>query len=502
MNNIQQVVIVGGGTAGWMTAAALSKIVGSITKIILIESEQIGTVGVGEATIPSIRLFNNLLGINENEFLTKTKGTIKLGIEFSNWGQQGDAYLHAFGGLGLDLGMAKFYHYWLRQQQNPKAESTSLWDYSFNAQAAKLNRFEPKETIEGTPLGGLTHAFHFDAGLYAQYLRELAEQQGVIRIEGKVNSVKQDPNTGHISAVTLDTAEREIGGDLFIDCTGFRGLLIEQTLDAGYDDWRRYLPCDRAIAVPCENADELLPYTKSIAHDAGWQWRIPLQHRIGNGHVFCSDFITEANAEKTLLDNLDGKPTAEPKLIKFTTGMRKKVWVKNCVAVGLSAGFMEPLESTSIHLIQSAISRLLNLFPDQGFAQQDIDEFNSQSEFEFKRIRDFIVLHYKATQRMDSEFWRHCADMPIPDSLANRIELFKTQGRIFRNNDELFTDLGWLQVLVGQGILPQGHSPVADTISDQQCDKFLTDLKQIFANEAAKLSSHQAYINSILSKQA
>lgn len=494
MNNIQQVVIVGGGTAGWMTAAALSKIVGSFTKIILIESEQIGTVGVGEATIPSIRLFNKLLGLDENEFLRKTKGSIKLGIEFSNWGQQGDAYLHAFGNLGLDLGMAKFYQYWFRQRQAD--DVSSLWDYSFNAQAAKLNRFEPKDGIEGTPLGGLTYAYHFDAGLYAAYLREISERQGVKRIEARVDSVQQQAQSGHIKSVTLDDG-KQVSGDLFIDCSGFRGLLIEQTLGAGFDDWSHYLPCDRAIAVPCESADELLPYTKSIAHQAGWQWRIPLQHRIGNGHVFCSDFISNEDAERILLDNLDGKATADPKLIKFTTGMRKKAWVKNCVAIGLSGGFMEPLESTSIHLIQSGISRLLTLFPDQDFSQYDINEFNKQTEFEFERIRDFLILHYKATRRTDSEFWRHCAEMSIPDSLAERIALFKSHGRLFRDNDELFTDVGWVQVLVGQGILPTRHHPIADAISTSQCEKFLTDLKQIFANEAVKLSRHSDYISSI-----
>ncbi len=500
MNNIQQVVIVGGGTAGWMTAAALSKIVGSFTKIILIESEQIGTVGVGEATIPSIRLFNNLLGLNENEFLQKTKGTIKLGIEFSNWGQNGDSYLHAFGALGLDLGMAKFYQYWFRNAQAGKESADragSLWDYSFNAQAAQLNRFQPIDKIEGTPLGGLTYAYHFDAGLYAKYLREISERQNVKRIEAKVMEVHQHSESGHISSLTLDNGQH-VEGQLFIDCSGFRGLLIEQTLNAGYADWSHYLPCDRAIAVPCESSGDLLPYTKSIAHDAGWQWRIPLQHRIGNGHVYCSSFISDDEAQQRLITNLDGAATAEPKQLAFTTGMRKQAWVKNCVAIGLSGGFMEPLESTSIHLIQSAISRLLNLFPDQGFEQIDIDEFNRQSEFEFLRIRDFLVLHYKATQRDDSEFWRHCAAMPIPDSLAGRIELFKSHGRVFRDNDELFTDLAWVQVLVGQGILPQRYHPVADAISQVQCDKFLLDLKQLYRAEAGKLSTHQDFIAEVL----
>ncbi len=490
MRNIKQVVIVGGGTAGWMTAAALSKVVGALVKVVVIESDQIGTVGVGEATIPSIRLFNNLLGLDENEFLSKTKGTIKLGIEFNHWGKEGDAYMHAFGNLGLDLGMVKFYQYWLKRKLS--GDESSLWDYSFNTQAAKINNFQPTEHIEGTPLSGLTYAFHFDAGLYAAYLREFSQAKSVCRIEGKIERVIQD-DRGYISSVVLEN-EQQIEGDLFIDCSGFNGLLIEQTLKAGYDDWRHYLPCDSAIAMACQSSEEVLPYTKATAHGAGWQWRIPLQHRIGNGHVFCSDYMSQDVAEQILVRNVDGKPLTEPKLIKFTTGMRKKAWVKNCVAIGLSGGFMEPLESTGIHLIQSGISRLLTLFPDQEFSTQDIDEFNKQTEFEFTSIRDFLILHYKATQRADTEFWRMSQAMPVPDSLAERIELFKTHGRIFRNNDELFTDVGWVQVFIGQGVMPNKYHPIADSISDDQVEKFLADLKQIYAREAGKLLKHSDYL--------
>lgn len=490
-NNIKQVVIVGGGTAGWMAAAAISKVLGSTVDTILVESEQIGTVGVGEATIPSIRLFNNLLGLDENEFLKRTNGTIKLGIEFNNWNQVGDSYLHAFGGLGLDLGMGKFFQYWLRQQNTSQPDS--LWDYSFNNAAARAGRFERLEQIEGTPLAGLTYAFHFDAGLYAAYLREVTEARGVTRIEGVVTDVMQNAESGFIEAVRLD-GELDVRGDLFIDCSGFRGLLIEQSLQAGYADWSEYLPCDRAIAVPCESAGALLPFTKSTALEAGWQWRIPLQHRIGNGHVYCSGYLSDQAAEDQLLRNLDGAPTAEPKQLRFKTGMRNQAWLKNCVALGLSSGFMEPLESTSIHLIQSGISRLLNLFPTKNFSQVDIDEFNRQNTFEFERIRDFLILHYKANSRQDSDFWQHCANMPIPDSLAARIDLYKTHGRVFRNNDELFTDLAWIQVLVGQGIVPESYHPIADTISQSQLDKFMLDLKTIIKREAGKLSSHEDFI--------
>ena len=491
-NNINKVIIVGGGTAGWMAAAALSKVLGSLVEITLIESEQIGTVGVGEATIPSIRLFNNLLGLNENEFLKKTNGTIKLGIEFNNWNKQGDSYLHAFGSLGLDLGMVKFFQYWVRQQKSGKRDS--LWDYSLNSAAAMANRFQPLDRIEGTPLGGLTYAFHFDAGLYAKFLREFAERNGVRRLEGKVVDASLNSDSGFIDSVKLENGS-ELCGELFIDCSGFRGLLIEQALNTGYTDWTHWLPCDRAIAVPCESADVLLPYTKSTAREAGWQWRIPLQHRIGNGYVYCSSFLSDAQAQQTLLANLDGKPTADPKTLRFVTGMRKKAWSKNCVALGLSSGFMEPLESTSIHLIQSGISRLLNLFPDRGFSQIDIDEFNRQSQFEFERIRDFLILHYKATSRSDSEFWKYCRNMSIPDSLQQRIDLFKSHGRVFRDNDELFTDVAWLQVLTGQGVEPDGYHPIADAVSDQQLDKFMADLKIIMQREAGKMTTHQAYIN-------
>lgn len=491
MNNIQKVVIVGGGTAGWMAAAALAKILGEIIEIELIESEQIGTVGVGEATIPSIRLFNNMLGIKENEFLAATKGTIKLGIEFQNWNQPGDSYLHAFGSLGLDLGMAKFYQYWFRYRA--AGGNNSLWDYSLNDSVARANRFQRLDKIEGTPLPGLTYAFHFDAGLYAQFLRQFAEARGVKRIEGKVVDVSQNTDTGYIEAVKLED-EHIVSGELFIDCSGFRGLLIEQTLASGYQDWTHWLPCDRAIAVPCESSKPLLPYTRASARQAGWQWRIPLQHRIGNGLVYCSAFLDDAQAEAQLMSELDGAPTAEPRLLRFTTGMRNSPWNKNVVALGLSSGFMEPLESTSIHLIQSGISRLLMLFPSRGFAQVDIDEFNRQSAFEFERIRDFLILHYKANSRADAPFWQQCAAMDIPDSLAQRIELFQSHGRIFRDNDELFTDLAWVQVFVGQGILPSAHHPVVDTISEQQLKKFMAELKEIIRRETQKLTTHEEFI--------
>lgn len=491
MNNIQKVVIVGGGTAGWMAAAALAKILGEIIEIELIESEQIGTVGVGEATIPSIRLFNNMLGIKENEFLAATKGTIKLGIEFQNWNQPGDSYLHAFGSLGLDLGMAKFYQYWFRYRA--AGGNNSLWDYSLNDSVARANHFQRLDKIEGTPLPGLTYAFHFDAGLYAQFLRQFAEARGVKRIEGKVVDVSQNTDTGYIEAVKLED-EHIVSGELFIDCSGFRGLLIEQTLASGYQDWTHWLPCDRAIAVPCESSKPLLPYTRASARQAGWQWRIPLQHRIGNGLVYCSAFLDDAQAEAQLMSELDGAPTAEPRLLRFTTGMRNSPWNKNVVALGLSSGFMEPLESTSIHLIQSGISRLLMLFPSRGFAQVDIDEFNRQSAFEFERIRDFLILHYKANSRADAPFWQQCAAMDIPDSLAQRIELFQSHGRIFRDNDELFTDLAWVQVFVGQGILPSAHHPVVDTISEQQLKKFMAELKEIIRRETQKLTTHEEFI--------
>lgn len=491
-NKLDKIIIVGGGTAGWMAAASLAHSLRSTVPIELIESDEIGTVGVGEATIPSIKLFNKLLGINESDFLRETEGSIKLGIQFNNWGQLGDSYYHAFGGIGMSMGMVDFHQYWLKAHLQDR--SVSLWDYSLNAAASDKNVFAPVEKLGNTRLEGLAYAYHFDATLYARYLRKYAERLGVTRIEGKIVKTNLREADGFIQSVSLADGQ-EISGDLFIDCSGFRGLLIEEALQSGYEDWSHWLPCDRALAVPSASAEEITPYTKATAHSAGWQWRIPLQHRTGNGHVFCSQYMSDDEACSILLENLDGEALAEPRLLKFKTGRRKKIWNKNCVALGLSSGFIEPLESTSIHLIQNGIGRLLDLFPDKSFREADINEYNNGMQREFERIRDFIILHYYANQRTDSEFWLACRKMDIPEKLTEKINLFKTHGRIFRFTDELFSEVAWLQVMTGQNILPETYHPMADILTDEQLSEFLKNIKTIINKAVTQLPSHRAYIN-------
>jgi tryptophan halogenase len=488
---VRNVVIVGGGTAGWMTAAVLARAFERRLDITLIESDEIGIVGVGEATIPMIRLINEFLKIDENEFLRASQGTFKLGIEFNDWGRIGDSYIHAFGDVGMQLGLVPFHHYWLRARKEGK--SRSIWDYSLNYQVAIANRFGPLERVGETRLGGVKHAYHFDASLYARFLRAYSEQRGVTRKEGKIVDVAQDGDSGFISSVRLQSGE-VLAGELFIDCSGFRGLLIEGALKAGYDDWTRWLPCDRALAVPCEHGDAIRPYTQSTARKAGWQWRIPLQHRVGNGHVYCSAHMSDDEAAAILLRNLEGRPLADPRPIRFVTGARQKMWVKNCVALGLASGFMEPLESTSIHLIQSGVSRLVSMFPNRGFDAGLIAEYNRQSRFEFERIRDFIILHYHANERDDSEFWKSCAAMSIPDELQAKIDLFRGTGRIYREHEELFTEIGWQQVFLGQRITPEHYHPLADALSGEQLDQFLGDLKAVIAQAASSLPRHEDYI--------
>ena len=489
---IKDVVIVGGGTAGWMAAAALSTVLGARYNIRVVESDEIGIIGVGEATIPMIQRFNKVVGIDENEFLRETQGTFKLGIEFVNWGKLGERYMHGFGRIGQDLWMVDFEQYWLKLHLAGKAGG--LADYSITRAAAKANKFMPADLKHGnSPLGDIVHAYHFDASLYARYLRKLSEARGVRRIEGKIVSVAQREGDGFIEALVLESGER-IEGELFIDCSGFRGLLIEQTLHTGYEDWSDWLPCDRAQAVPCESAPVLTPYTRSTAHRAGWQWRIPLQHRIGNGHVYCSRFVSDDEAAATLLANLDGKALAEPRVIKFTTGMRKQGWNKNVVALGLAGGFLEPLESTSIHMVQSGIQRLIDFFPDHGFSAVDTAEYNRQSRFEYERIRDFIILHYKLNQRGDSPFWQACAAMPVPDTLAHKMDLFQSRGRIVRVDNELFSEVGWFQVMQGQNLRPQGYHPLADLQAEADTIDYLDSVREVVAKCVDVMPDHAAYI--------
>lgn len=490
---IRKVVIVGGGTAGWLSAAVLSRTMGHALAIELVESDDIGTVGVGEATIPQIRLLLNVLGLDENEFLRHTNGTIKLGIQFNDWGRIGDSYMHAFGEIGRSLGMLPFHPYWLKSRA--AGETSGLWEYSPNFQSAIANRYASLPRIGDTGMTGLVHAYHFDATLVAGYLRKYAEKLGVTRTEGKIVATTLGGEDGFIESLTLDDG-KIIQGELFIDCSGFRGLLIEDTLKTGYEDWSHWLPCDRAIAVACESVEPLQPYTQSSAHKAGWQWRIPLQNRIGNGNVYSSQYISDDEAQSVLMNNLDGEPLAEPRLLQFTTGRRRKFWNKNCVALGLASGFMEPLESTSIHLVQSGIDRLIKLFPDMGFSEANTDEYNRQTTFEFERIRDFIILHYHANERDDSQFWIDRRNMPVPFELTRKMELFRDNGLIHRDAEELFTPIAWLQVMIGQHISPGRYHPMADQVTDQQLEQFLVQMRQIIAKSVQGLPSHREYINS------
>lgn len=494
MNNprIQDIVIVGGGTAGWMTAAALSKLLTTGYRIRLIESDDIGTVGVGEATIPMIKLFNQALDLDEVDFVRRTKGSFKLGIEFVDWGRLGDSYIHGFGKIGQDLGTVSFYQYWLKLHQAGKADN--LEAYSINTAASRHARFMRAVTDRpNSPLADIAYAYHFDAGLYAAYLRQYAQARGVQRIEGKVIDVPLHGESGDIAAVVVDSGER-LDGQLFIDCSGFRGLLIEQALHAGYEEWTNWLPCDRAVAVPCESSGTILPYTRSTARAAGWQWRIPLQHRTGNGYVFSSQCISEDEATATLLANLDGRALAEPRTLRFVTGKRRKSWSRNCVAIGLSSGFMEPLESTSIHLIQSAIARLTAFFPHAGFDQADIDEFNTHSDFEVERIRDFLILHYHATERSDTDFWNQVRTMKIPDTLQRRIDLFRSNGRVFRDGNEMFAEQSWVQVMHGQRMQARSYHPLVDLYPEQKIVDFVDSIHGVIDNCVKVMPTHAEFI--------
>lgn len=491
-NRIKKIVIIGGGTSGWMSAAALSKVLKSrYCEIQLIESEEIGSVGVGEATIPQIQVFNKLLDLDEDEFVRKTQGTFKLGIQFVNWKQIGHKYFHAFGDVGKDMDAIQFYHYWLKMVKKGKA--LDLGEYTISSVASDRGKFMRPFDAGNSPLSNIAYAFHFDAGLYARFLREYSETRGVIRTAGTVMGTQLNPDTGFIESVILESGEK-VSADFFIDCSGFRGLLIEQALHTGYEDWSHWLPCDSAWAVPCESVANLTPYTRSTAHAAGWQWRIPLQHRIGNGHVFSSKFMSEEDAKKILLNNLDGKALADPRMLKFVTGKRRKFWNKNCLAIGLASGFMEPLESTSIHLVQSAIGRLMTFFPNKSFAQEDIDEFNNQAHFEFDRIRDFLILHYKVTNRNDSEFWRYCRNMEIPDSLTQKIEQFKRNGRIFRTSNEMFSDLSWLEVMHGQGLQPEGYHALVDVMHEEEILNKMESVKRVIDKSVDYMPSHEQFI--------
>jgi tryptophan 7-halogenase len=490
MTNPVTIVIAGGGTAGWMAAAALGQFLETGYRIRLVESEEIGTVGVGEATIPMIRLFNDGLGLDEDAFLRATQGTIKLAIEFDGWCRPGEAYLHAFGDVGRDVGLIAFQHYWLRARADGFAGPLS--SYTLNDIAARAGRMHRGDPVTARTIPPLPYAFHFDATLYARYLRRFAELRGVERTEGKIEAVERHGETGDVAALKLASGER-VEGDIFLDCTGFRALLIGETLGVGYESWQHWLPCDRAWAVPTENVGPPKPYTRAIAREAGWQWRIPLQHRTGNGLVYSSAHWSEDAARDALLANLEGKPLADPRALRFTAGRRRDAWSQNVIALGLASGFLEPLESTSIHLIQAAISRLLKFLPGAQVDPAERREYNRQTDFEIERIRDFIILHYMANER-DEPFWRERRETPPPDTLAAKLDLWRGKGQIVREHEELFTEVGWLQVLAGQGVATAGWHPLADTIPEKDLREFLQTIEALYRREVAQWPTHAEFI--------
>jgi tryptophan halogenase len=487
----RRIVIAGGGTAGWMMAALMSKLLGRQLDIKLIESEEIGTVGVGEATIPALLTYHNLLGINEAEFMAATNATFKLGINFEGWKNIGENYFHSFGTTGTDHWSAGFQHFWMKGRAEGIAKAYT--DYNPETVAAHADRFAH------LPRNGLNYAYHLDAGRYAKYLRAMSEGHGVQRIEGKIAAVLQDGpqgGDGDITALQMQDGSR-IDGDLFIDCTGFRSLLLGETLGVGYEDWSYWLPCDRAVAVQTASVRDAWPYTRSICHPFGWQWRIPLQHRVGNGLVYSSKELSDADAPEVLKRNVEGELLIQPRVIKFLPGQREKVWERNCIAVGLASGFVEPLESTSIHLIQRAAIRLMQLFPTGGINPADVDEFNLQSKRELEHIRDFVVAHYHINERTDSRLWQHVREMDVPATLRHRIELFRESGRVFRPSDELFGENSWVQVMMGQGVMPRSYHPVADLMGKPELTHFLGDIQLKVSRTVNGLPSHQAYVEQL-----
>jgi len=488
-DKIKKLVIVGGGTAGWMSAALLKRVLGDQISVELVESDTIGIIGVGEATIPPIQLFNSVLGLDEAEFLRETKASIKLAIRFENWRKQGESYYHTFGSPGRSQAFCHFHHFWVRAQQ--AGHTSNLWDYDLNYLCAEAGKFAKLKVND--PVWELQYAYHFDASLYGQYLRRYSEKLGVTRTEGLVEHVNVDSESGALTSLVLKGGG-EVPGDFFIDCSGARGLLISQKLDTGYEDWGHWLPCDRAMAVPSERFEKTVPYTRSIAHSAGWQWRIPLQHRNGNGLVYSSQHYSDDEAADILLNNLDSTAIAEPKIIPFRTGRTRKQWNRNVVAIGLSSGFLEPLESTSIHLIQSAIVRLITLFPHAGVTPELVDEYNRQSQYEFEYIRDFIILHYHLNNRDDSEFWRDVRNMSVPERITQKIELFRANGTLTKDNLDIFLESSWLQVMLGQGVTPEDYHPLADTLTEAQLLDKLAKTRETKLQPMPEMPGHDEFL--------
>ena len=492
---IENIVIVGGGTAGWMAAAALGRLIaGTPVSVTLIESEAIGTVGVGEATIPPFVEFNQMLEIDEREMMAACQASFKLGIQFVNWGNQGDSYIHPFGAYGYPMGGMSFHQIWHRFQQ--QGDRRPIQAFNLETMAAYFGKFSRSQDYAGEDLPPINYAYHLDAGLYAAFLRKYAEARGVVRQEGRIGDVKLDGETGFVTSVVLESGQ-EIAGDFFVDCSGFRGLLIEQALETGYEDWSHYLPCNRAVALPCarEEGKPPPPFTRATAHSAGWQWRIPLQHRTGNGHVYCSDYMSDEEAHDILVANMPSKPTADPNFLRFVTGRRKKFWNKNVVALGLAAGFMEPLESTSIHLVNTGVNKLIALLSLEGVKPEQEALFNRLTTKEYARIRDFLILHYNATERNDSEFWNYCRTMEVPDTLTEKMEMFRLNGQIFREEDELFTETSWAAVMMGQGIHMHNHTPMADTLNLAATRKELDEMEKSIRYLVQKMPGHGQYLD-------
>jgi tryptophan halogenase len=490
---IRSIVIAGGGTAGWMAAAALSRVLRpEQVSVTLVESDEIGTVGVGEATIPVIQTFNGILGIDEYEFLRETQGTFKLGIEFVDWLRPGHRYFHPFGRYGDDFGLTPFHQQWLRARAF--GHEVPLADYSLNTRAAYAGRFQRPDKASQPVFSTYTYAYHFDASLYARYLRGYAEARGIERVEGRIEGVDLRGEDGFIESLRLADG-RSLAADLFLDCTGFRALLIDGALGVGFEDWSRWLPCDRALAVPTRRIEDPVPYTRSTAREAGWQWRIPLQHRTGNGYVYCSRYVSDDEARATLLDGLDAEPLAEPRLLRFLAGRREVAWSRNCISLGLASGFLEPLESTSIHLIQTGVAKLLSWFPDCRFDPMTIDEYNRQVREELHSIRDFLILHYSATERSDSPFWDYCRTMEIPETLRTKIEIFRSSGRLVERGYDLFHPPSWLAVMLGQGIDPQDFDPLVDAVPATEAAAVLSGMRTVIGKTAEGMPSHQQFID-------
>lgn len=497
---VNNVVIVGGGTSGWMCAAAVARMAPPSTSITLVESEEIGVIGVGEATIPTLIEFNEFLGLDENDILRECQGTFKLGIEFVDWLGVGESYFHPFGFYGRDTPEFAFHQLWLRLRElsakgvAPPDAAGGINDYNLCAAAARLGRFSPPQGGADAILSTMRHAYHFDSMRYGRLLRRYAEQKGVRRVEGIVVGIEQDTDCGLIRSVTLRGGQ-VLGGDLFVDCSGFKSLLIEGAMASDFIDWSRYLPCDRAFTVPTSRSGPPVPYTRATADRGGWRWRIPLQERTGNGYVYSSDFIDQDEAHLQLVEGAEGEPLADPLSLRFRTGHRRAFWEKNCVAIGLAGGFIEPLESTSIHLAQMGIQRLINLWPGRGFNASEIAHYNRSMTADYERVRDFIVLHYKATQRDDTEFWRYVGNMEIPDTLASKLDIFRASGRIIASPEDLFTPHSWLAVMLGQGISPQSYDALVDRVPESALIHNMRLLKDAVAKTASTLPSHQDYIS-------